>query len=160
MESEQNPIYHRLAELLRALADEEVDYVLIGGLALNLQGIVRTTEDVDLFLRPDEENIERAKRALRRVWDDPAVEEIAAADLLGDYAVVRYGPPDEDVIVDLLTRIGTAVSFEDLESETKIYEGIPVQVATPKTLVRLKSDTIRPRDHADAAALRERFGID
>lgn len=160
MESDQNPIYRRFAELLRALADEEVDYVLIGGLALNLQGLVRTTEDVDLFLRPDEENIERAKRALRRVWDDPSIEEITAADLLGDYAVVRYGPPDEDVIVDLLTRIGTAVSFEDLEAETKTYEGIPVQVATPRTLLRMKRETIRPRDQADAAALRERFGLD
>lgn len=160
MVGEQSAIYRRLAELLRAFAEEEVDYVLIGGLALGLQGLVRATEDIDLFLRPDEENVARAKRALRRVWNDPAVDEIAAADLLGDYPVVRYGPPDDDVIVDLLTRIGTAVRFEDLEAESKLYEGIPVRVATPRTLLRLKRDTVRPKDRADAAALRERFGLD
>lgn len=160
VESTSNPIYRCLVDLLRALADEEVDYVLIGGLALNLQGIVRTTEDIDLFLRPDEENVERAKRALRRVWDDPAVEEITAADLLGEYPVVRYVPPNDDVIVDLLTRIGTAVRFEDLEAETKTYEGVPVQVATPATLVRLKRDTVRPQDRVDADDLRAHFGID
>lgn len=160
MPEDDSPIYRRLAELLRALAAEEVDYVLIGGLALGLQGLVRTTEDVDLFLRPDEENVERAKRALRRVWDDPAIDEIAASDLLGDYPVVRYGPPDDDLIVDLLTRIGSAVKFDDLEFETKTYEGVAARVATPRTLLHLKRDTVRPKDQADAAALRERFGLD
>jgi hypothetical protein len=155
-----NPIRRRLGELLTALAAEEVDYVLIGGVAINLQGLPRNTQDVDVFLRPDAENVERVKRALRRVWNDPAIDEITAEDLLGEYPVVRYGPPDEEFMIDLLARIGTAVSFDDLEATTKTYEGVPARVATPETLVRLKRDTIRPQDRLDADALRQRFGID
>lgn len=38
----------RLEELLRRLADAEVRYVLVGGLAVNAWGYLRATRDVDL----------------------------------------------------------------------------------------------------------------
>lgn len=40
-----------------------------------------------------------------------------------------------------------------------MVEGVAVRVATPATLYRMKKDTVRPIDRADAAALREKFGI-
>ena len=40
-----------------------------------------------------------------------------------------------------------------------MVEGIKVPVATPATLYRMKKDTVRPIDRADAAALREKFGL-
>ena len=43
--------FDRLPDLLRALNDEKVDYVLFGGQAINLHGIPRFTEDIDLFGR-------------------------------------------------------------------------------------------------------------
>lgn len=155
-----NPIRRRLGELLTARAAEEVDYVLIGGVAINLQGLPRNTQDVDVFLRPDTENVERVKRGPASRLERSRHREITAEDLLGEYPVVRYGPPDEEFIIDLLARIGTAVEFSDLEATTKTYEGVPARVATPETLVRLKRDTIRPQDRFDADALRQRFGID
>lgn len=83
-----------LARLFAALAEKEVAYVLVGGVAVNLHGLVRGTEDVDLFIRPDAENVARLRDALRQVWDDPSIEEIRFEDV-DEYAVVRYGPPDE-----------------------------------------------------------------
>lgn len=41
----------RVAELLE---QEHVEYALIGGYALALQGIVRLTEDVDILVEPTE----------------------------------------------------------------------------------------------------------
>jgi hypothetical protein len=38
-------------------------------------------------------------------------------------------------------------------------EGVPVRVATPATLYRMKKDTVRPIDRADAAALRDKFRL-
>jgi hypothetical protein len=38
-------------------------------------------------------------------------------------------------------------------------EGVPARVATPGTLYRLKRDTVRPIDRANAAALKEKFGL-
>ena len=43
--------------LLRALADDDVDYVLIGAAALAAHGPVRATEDVDIVPDPDPENL-------------------------------------------------------------------------------------------------------
>ena len=40
-----------------------------------------------------------------------------------------------------------------------IIEGTRVNVATPAALYRLKKGTVRPLDHQDAAALRERFNL-
>lgn len=152
--------YDKFVELLKALAREGVDYVLVGAVALNLHGIVRATEDIDLFIRPDGENVDRLKRALRRVWDDPDIAEISAHDLLGDYPTIRYGPPGEGFVIDLLARLGSAFSFESLEVQTVSIDGVPVRVATPSTLYRMKKDTMRPIDRADAAALRDQFGFE
>lgn len=39
--------FDRMLRLFRALHDHEVDYVLVGGVALGLHGLLRTTEDIE-----------------------------------------------------------------------------------------------------------------
>lgn len=151
--------FERFLDLVKALTREGVEYVLVGGVALNLHGIVRATEDVDLFIRPSEDNVDRLRRALRSLWDDPEIAQISASDLTGDYPTIRYGPPGDPIVIDLLAALGSAVRFEDLEAQTVMVEGVPVRVATPATLYRMKKDTVRPIDRADAAALREKFRL-
>ena len=68
-------------------------------------------------------------------------------------------PPSGDLYLDVMTRLGEAASFETVEREIKVVEGIQVPVATPRALYNLKRDTIRPLDRRDAAALRERFNL-
>jgi hypothetical protein len=150
--------FDRLLQLFRALNHHEVEYVLVGGVAINLHGLVRGTDDVDLFIRPDVENVARVRAALRSVWNDPEIDGIHTDDLTGEYATVRYGPPEDDLIVDLIPRLGTAFRYEDLEVEIQTVEGVPVRVATPRTLYRMKRDTLRPDDRRDAERLLERFG--
>jgi hypothetical protein len=151
--------FDRLLEVLRALHDECVEYVLFGGQAVNLHGIPRFTEDIDLFVNPTMENVERLRRALRRIWHDSEIEKIRAEDLAGEYAVVRYGTPD-GFAVDLVARIGEVFAYADIDSEEITLEGTPVRIATPRMLYRMKKDTVRPLDHADAADLRAKFGLE
>jgi hypothetical protein len=150
--------FDRLVDLLRALDAESVEYVLFGGQAVNLHGIPRFTEDIDLFVRPTPENVQRLRNALRRVWDDASIEEIRADDLAGEYAVVRYGTPD-GFAVDLVARLGEAFAFDDIESERLTLGNASARVATARMLYRMKRDTVRPIDHADAADLKAKFGI-
>jgi hypothetical protein len=152
-----------LDDVLRVIASLNaagVDYVVVGGVALNFHGLIRATEDLGLFVRPDADNVARLRRALRAVWDDPDIEQITAEDLCGEYPVVRYGPPAGDLDLDILTRLGEATAFADLEVEEKQIEGVAVRVATPRTLYRMKKGTVRPIDHADATALRAAFRLD
>ncbi len=144
--------------LFAALRDEHVDYVLVGALAMDVLGIGRLTEDVDLFVRPTAENIDRLRRALRRVWQDPSIDEITAADLAGDFPAVQYVAPDGTPI-DILSRLGEAFAFADLEATAYAYGDVEVTVATPATLYRMKRDTVRLRDKADAQVLKEKFGL-
>ncbi len=146
--------------VLGALEREGVGYAVFGGIALNLHGLARATEDLDIFLRPDEANVEVLRRALHSVFDDPNIDEITAADLLGDYPAVQYNPPGATFHIDILTRLGDAFRFPDLEVERILLGQLTVSVASPRTLVRMKRDTVRPKDRADAEALRRRFGIE
>jgi hypothetical protein len=151
--------FGRFLDVIRAFERARVDYMLVGVVAVNLHGIVRATEHIDFFLRPEPENIERLKTALRSLWDDPEIDEISAEDFV-DYPTLRYGPPGDELVIDILTRLGTAFQFEDLEAETITVEGVAVRVATPETLVRMKKGTVRPIDKADAAALARIFKIE
>ena len=145
--------------VLAALEKERVRYIVFGGVAINLHGLARATEDLDVFIAPSEENVERLKSALRAVFDDPSIDEITSADLLGEYPAVQYVPPEGTFHVDILTRLGEAFHFEDLQSERVELDGMAVSVATPQTLYRMKKGTVRPKDWGDAEALRRRFGL-
>lgn len=150
----------KLMDLFRALDRQGVEYVLIGATAMAAHGVIRATEDVDIVLRATPENLERVRRALRSAFgEDASIAEIRDADLLGDYPTVRYYPPDGDLHVDLMTRLGEMADYESVEAEVKEIGGARVRVATPQALYRLKKDTMRPLDHADARRLAERFHL-
>ena len=143
-----------------ALEREGVRYVVFGAIAINLLGLARATEDLDLFIAPEADNIERLKTALKSVFADPSIDEILVEDLLGDYPAVQYNPPSGDFHLDILTRLGEAFGFADLEAERIELDGQWVSVASPRTLYRMKRHTIRPKDWGDAEALRRRFGLE
>ena len=53
-----------LLRLLARFREEDVEYVLVGGQAVRLNGYLRATEDIDVLVRATRENGERVKRAL------------------------------------------------------------------------------------------------
>lgn len=152
--------YDRTRQVLEALEREGVAYVIFGGVAMNLQGLPRATQDLDVFVAPTEDNVRRLRVALTAVFGDPHIDDITAADLLGEYPAVQYVPPEGSFHLDILTRLGEAFRFEDLESERVDFDGIEVSVVTPTTLYRMKKDTVRARDRADAERLRQHFGLE
>jgi len=150
-----------ILRVLRAFDVAGLEYVLIGATAMAFHGVVRATEDIDLFVRATPENVERLRTALRAAYaGDPHIDDIRAEDLLGEYPSVRYYPPSGDLYFDVMTRLGEAARFETVEAEVKDVQGIRVRVATPLALYRLKRRTVRPIDQQDAAALRQRFNLD
>jgi hypothetical protein len=123
------------------------------------QGLVRATRDIDVVVSVEAKNIDRLKAALQELFNDPEIDSIRADELAGDYPAIQYVPPTGDFWIDILARLGEAFQFADLESEELVVEGVRVMVATPRTLYRMKKDTVRPQDRLDAQALRERFDL-
>ena len=142
--------YELTRKVLSAFEREEVRYVVFGAVALNLPGLARATQDLDVFIAPERDNIEKLKSALRSVFDDPHIDETVAEDLLGEYPAVQYVPPEGSFHLDILTRLGEAFAFADIESERVDFGGLTVSITTPRMLYRMKKGTVRPKDRGDA----------
>jgi hypothetical protein len=82
-----------------------------------------------------------------------------AKDLAGEYPAIQYNSPDGSLQIDILSKLGDAFSYEDLQFEEKHYEGGRVRVATPETLYRMKKDAVRLQDRADAETIKEIFNL-
>ena len=148
--------------VLAALVEEKVEFVVIGSMAMAAQGLPRATHDLDFFVSPEIENLEALKRALFNLFEDPNVDQIDPWELAGDYPAVEYAPPHGRYSMDILTRLGEAFSWQDLvagSDEIELGE-LVVRVASPKMLYRMKKDTVRPQDHADAARIRDAFDLE
>jgi hypothetical protein len=154
--------FEETKRILAALEHEGVRYVLIGAMAMAAQGLVRATHDLDFFVSPDSENVDRLKRAFKSLFDDdPNIEDISAEDLSGDYPAVEYTPPHGRYSLDILSRLGEMFSYPDIESETlTTAEGTQISVATPRMLYRMKRDTVRPQDRLDAEVIKEEFKLE
>lgn len=147
------PELEDLLNLCRALEREGARYMLIGGFAVILHGLVRTTKDVDLLVDPSPENLRALKRALGSLPDN-AVAEVGDRDLV-DYVVVRVA---DEIVVDLMAAAGGVSYSEAVRDglEIREVEGVRIPLASKELLIRMK-DTVRPSDASDVAALRLRI---
>jgi len=143
--------------ILRALAEHDVDYVLIGGLAVQTHGHVRTTNDADLIPAPDPDNLERLAATLRsldaRVLNPGEEGTEIDAKMLPRATIWQFVTRDGGI--DVMHEVPGARSFSDLsESALRVRLGdIEVPVVDLDDLIRMKLARGRPVDLADVAAL-------
>lgn len=140
----REPQISDLARLARALNAHGVRYVLIGGFAVIAHGGARTTKDIDLLIDASSENVARVRDALR-ILEDKAVDDVQDTDV-ARYTVVRVA---DEIVIDLMAR-ACGVDYADASRDAVVmeFEGEPMTVASPRTLIRTKQ-TIRPSDAAD-----------
>ena len=150
-----NDPLHRFLRMFQALKKADVRYILIGGFAVVLYGMQRLTRDIDIFVEMVPENVENLRQALASVYQDESIEEITF-DELKKYSVIRYVAPD-GFCVDIISRLNQAFCYKDLDFREVEIEGTEIRIATPKTLLMLKKDTVRPEDKMDAAFLEKLF---
>ncbi len=143
--------------IFEALGEHEVDYVLIGGLAVQTHGHARMTNDVDVIPAPNRANLERLAAALRSIGGkvlNPGHErlEISAA-MLPRATIWQIATRHGDV--DVLNDAPGAGSYEELRERALVIElgELRVQVAGRDDLIRMKLARGRARDLADVAAL-------
>jgi hypothetical protein len=145
--------FKEFLEVFKALGQQKVDYVLIGGVAVILHGMERLTRDIDIVVKMSPENIDMLRKALQTVFEDDAIEEITLPELY-KFPVIRYGTPNE-FYIDIMACVGELATFEDLEYDIIDYQGIKINIAKPESLFRLKKDSIRDKDKIDAIFLKK-----
>ena len=124
-------------------------YLIIGGHACILHGLVRTTEDVDILVEGSEENLAKVIAALSEM-EDGAARELTPRDLL-DNVVVKIA---DEVEVDV-SRSACKISYDDaIDSALHVeIDGVGVPYVDLKTLIATK-ETPRQQDQADVVRLR------
>jgi hypothetical protein len=120
--------YKIFLEVIDALEKEKVEYALSGGFAIITYGLSNRTKNMDLFVKLDEENIAKLKKVLLSIFTDESINDVTPG-LLKDYPVIRYEPPG-GFYIDIMSRIGDEIRFEDLKIETKAIDGHPVRISS------------------------------
>jgi hypothetical protein len=145
--------------ILIALAEHHVDYVIVGGLAVQTHGHVRTTVDVDVYPRPEPRNLQRLADALNELDArtlNPGSEAMAidAAMLpratLWQFAT-RHGA------IDVIHDAPGAPPYDELRARALEIElgEIRLAVASRDDLISMKRASGRSVDLEDLAALTE-----
>jgi len=143
--------------ILRALAEHRVEYVLIGGLAVQTHGHVRTTNDADLIPAPNPANLERLASALRaldaRVLNAGQEETVVEGAMLPRSTIWQFATRDGGV--DVMHEVPGGGPYAELSQRAmhvRLGE-IDVPVVDLDDLIRMKLARGRPLDLADVAAL-------
>jgi hypothetical protein len=152
-------------ELFQALERENVRYLVVGGVAINLHGAERMTMDIDLMLALDAENLGRFLNCARALQLKPAVLPVTLEQLCDAATVDQWvrdkrmlafqlrGPAIDAPSVDILVR--PTVPFEAAYARrVRMSAGdLAVSVAAIQDLIALKSGTGRQVDQSDIQAL-------
>jgi len=117
--------------ILASLRAHGVNYVLIGGLAAAAHGSPLETDDVDICLAPDDENLDRFGLALLDLGADPAPDETGDADRVSFLTTAGR--------LDCLELGGRYSELSWNASEIDLGRGLKVPVADLKDLTELKS---------------------
>jgi predicted nucleotidyltransferase len=142
-------------QLLRRLSEAGVEFVLVGGLAVNAWGVVRGTKDVDIVVEPGSENLKRlaevAVSARGHVQKGEAFLSTPfsiAAELGSGKRVAIETELGVLDVVQGLDGIPTYAELRESAVEAEIL-GVQVAVCSLDSLREMKRAAGRPRDHVD-----------
>lgn len=143
--------------ILRSLAEHGVEYVLIGGLAMQTHGHLRATNYAELIPAPEPANLERLAatlRALRARVLNPGEEETPIdARMLPRATIWQFSTPDGGV--DVMHEVPGGEPYAELRGRALLVElgDVEVPVVDLDDLIRMKLARGREVDLADVAAL-------
>jgi hypothetical protein len=148
----------RPAALIGELARAEVDFVVIGGVAVVVQASPRFTRDLDITYATDNANLERLAALLhslgarlRRVDEDvpftPDVRTLRRTELL------TLSTRDGDL--DLLAHPPGSAGYAALRrrADVVVLDGVSVRIASLEDLIEMKRAAGRPQDELDIESL-------
>lgn len=139
-------------EMLSALLDAEVEFIIVGAFALAAHGNPRSTGDIDIFVNPTTDNAIRLFAALTRFGAPLA--QIEKTDFEKPDLVFQIGLPPRRI--DILTSLEGISGFEEANNSkvTARVGDLDLPVLGRDTLIKNKTALGRPQDVADVAWLK------
>jgi hypothetical protein len=133
-------------EFLRLLNAHKVEYLLIGGYAVNYYGYPRATADMDIWVAVHQANAERIVAALREFGFN--LPDLSAGLFLQQWQIIRLGTPP--VRIEIATTISGVVFAECYAKRVQdAIDGVPVNLIDLYHLKLNKKASARHQDLAD-----------
>ncbi|OGQ07988.1 MAG: hypothetical protein A3G32_07620 [Deltaproteobacteria bacterium RIFCSPLOWO2_12_FULL_40_28] len=139
-----------LLQVLEKLNQAHVDYVIIGGIACNLHGLIRATRDIDLLIPKNISNTKKILEVLAENLFWGLAKELDAEEVSKKPFTIIGDQPR----VDLLTVAGQ-VKFDEAykNSLRRKIQNVDVRYVDIDTLLKTKN-TNRPTDYSDSVQLK------
>jgi len=137
-------------KLLAKLARADIKFIIVGGVAVALNGFVRTTEAVDILIDPSIDNVAQLLGELRGFGEGHA-RELSPTDFNESEGSIRI---IEDFPLDVFT-VMRGKHYADLLGATKTtrIDDVEVRYLNADALIALKIDSQRDQDRNDVSAL-------
>ena len=156
--------------LLRAFSENHINYLIVGGVAVNLHGYPRFTNDLDILLTLDPENLDkmvtmmesmgyqqRLPIGIQELYDEQKARAFIEEKGLTAYSFIHDKYPQFNV--DVL--VAESIDFEKFSEHTMRAEvwNIDVPVVSIDDLIAMKKNSGREKDVQDVVALLELKGL-
>ena len=149
-----NFTYGKHKELLIEFVKANVDFILVGGYAIIYYGYVRTTGDMGVWLKSDNENKQKVVQAFSAMGANAGdLRELSKIDFNGIVSFHMGAPPER---IDFMTRI-TGVKFDEAFDRRNFLKlkGYDIPVLNLDDLIANKLLTGRAKDKADVEELKK-----
>lgn len=142
-------------KLLVLLAESGVRFIVVGGVAVTLQGYVRLTEDVDLIVDDRIDNLSLLLSCLGS-YGEGFAKELSIEDFDDREGAIRIVEETESCQIDIFTRI-SGRKFNDVivDADNFRLQGLSIPFASKPSLIGWKEKSVREKDQLDALALRK-----
>jgi hypothetical protein len=153
-------------DLFKSLEKHQVQYLLVGGVAMNLHGVPRNTMDIDLVLALDEKNLDRfllvaADLGLKPAYPIPISDlksPIQRKTWVEDRNMIVFSMNVADIkgpTVDIL--LDHVLDWEKAKSRAvrREMDSIPINLASVEDMIQLKEHAGREQDLSDLIHLKK-----
>lgn len=137
-------------DMLQALLDNKVKFLLVGAYAMGAHGYPRATGDIDIWVEPSSENSARVYHSMA-AFGAP-LHEIDETTFATPGVVFQIGIAPRRI--DIITTI-SGVAFEDAQQQQQVVEieGLSIPILSLGDLIKNKRATGRDKDRLDADQL-------
>lgn len=155
---------NQFEKIFRGLQESGIQYLVVGGVAVNLYGYVRMTADLDLILALEPENMTKMDALMKSLGYTPrppiGLHELKNAEiihkLIEEKGMQAYTFTDSNSLfsIDILTEDSLSFStFEKKKSIVEMDHNLKIPVVSIDDLIAMKKKIGRPNDLSDIQAL-------
>ncbi len=154
-------------DIFKELFERKVEYLLVGGMAVNFHGYMRMTADIDLMLNMDKDNLRRFMDMMNELAFVPSVP-VNLSDILDENICENWYNKKNMKVLSLQSLKGreiidifikNPIDF-DMAYNNKVVlqpsENLaPIYMVSMDDLIRMKQISARPQDMDDISVLKE-----